>query len=174
MSSNFLSLILLKLSFSSFVYYSNSKLNNPTIHLTNNVILSHVDSARTLCVSLIKICYFHNIIISAVCKSCFHYIRDLKHIRNTIIVQTTACTIATSLIHCRIDYCNSATQTNLLQRVLNSAVRTVTKSPKFHHITPILKSFHWQFANSCCQCQLRMYSASIDNSSPTMHVVYIA
>jgi len=64
-------------------------------------------------------------------------------IRNTID-QTTACTIATSLIHSKIDYCNSlllnlpATQMNYLQLVLNSAARAVTKTPKFHHITSIL------------------------------------
>jgi len=38
--------------------------------------------------------------ISAVSNSCFHNIRDLRRIRNTID-QTTACTIATSLIHSR-------------------------------------------------------------------------
>jgi len=32
-----------------------------------------------------------------------------------------------------------ATQTNRLQLVLNSAARAVTETPKFHHITPILK-----------------------------------
>ena len=32
---------------------------------------------------------------------------------------------------------------NRLQLVLNSAARAVTKTPKFHHITPILKSLHW-------------------------------
>jgi len=35
-----------------------------------------------------------------------------------------------------------ATQTNRLQLVLNSAARAVTKTPKFHHITPILKYLH--------------------------------
>jgi len=39
-------------------------------------------------------------------KSCFQNIRDLRHIHNTID-QTTACAIATSLIHSKIDYCNS-------------------------------------------------------------------
>jgi len=55
--------------------------------------------------------------------------------------QTTACTIATSLIHSKIDYnCNSlllnlpATQTNRLQLVCNPATRAVTKTHKFHHI----------------------------------------
>jgi len=86
--------------------------------------------------------------ISSISKSCFLNIRDLRRIRNTID-QSTACTIATSLIHSKIDYCNSlllnlpATQTNCLQLVLNSAARVVTKAPKFHHITSILKSLHW-------------------------------
>jgi len=86
--------------------------------------------------------------ISSISKSCFLNIRDLRRIRNTID-QTTTCTIATSLIHFKIDNCNSlllnlpATQTNHLQLFLNSAARAVTKTPKFHHITPILKSLHW-------------------------------
>jgi len=39
---------------------------------------------------------------SSISKSCFLNIRDLRRIRNTID-QTTACTIATSLIHSKID-----------------------------------------------------------------------
>ena len=34
-------------------------------------------------------------------------------------------------------------QLNRLQLILNSAARAVTKTPKFHHITPHLKSLHW-------------------------------
>ena len=102
------------------------------------------------------ISHFLNIPISAISKSCFLNIRDLRRIRNTID-QTTACTIATSLVHSKIDYCNSlllnlpATQTNRLQLVLNSAARAVTKTPKFHHITPILKSLHWLKINERIQ-----------------------
>jgi len=65
------------------------------------------------------------------------------------IDQTTACTIATSLIHFQIDYCNSlllnppATQTNRLQLILNSTARAVTKTPKYHHIIAIPRSLHW-------------------------------
>jgi len=105
MSSNSVSLILLKLSFSSLVYFSNS-LNSiilPFIYLTMSY--SHMLILLAILVSsLIKICHLHN--ISDVSKSCFHNIRDLRHIRNTTD-QTTASTIATSLIHSIIDYCNS-------------------------------------------------------------------
>ena len=76
------------------------------------------------------------------------HIRDLRRIRNTLD-HTTACTIATSLIHSKLDYCNSLflnlnfQQTNRLQLILNSTARAVTKTPKYNHITPHLKSLHW-------------------------------
>ncbi len=44
-----------------------------------------------------------------------------------------------------------ATQTYRLQLVLNSAARAFTKTPKFHHITPILKSLHWLKINETIQ-----------------------
>ena len=56
----------------------------------------------------------------------------------------------TSLVYSLPDYCNflllnlPSTQTIRLQLVLNSAARAVTKTPKFYHITPILKSHHHQ------------------------------
>jgi len=66
-----------------------SKLNNPTIHLPNNVIFSPVDSARNLGVifdtNLSSVQH-----ISSISKSCFLNIRDLRRIRNTID-QSTAC-----------------------------------------------------------------------------------
>jgi len=69
---------------------------------------------------------------SAISKSCFYNTRDLRRIRNRpTIDQTSACTIATSLIHSKIDYCNSRVlnlQTNRLQLILNSAVPAVTKT----------------------------------------------
>ena len=58
-------------------------------------------------------------------------------------------TIATSLIHSKLDYCNSLflnlpqSQLNRLQLILNSTARAVSNTPKFSHITPVLKSLHW-------------------------------
>jgi len=75
--------------------------------------------------------------LSAAFDTIDHAMRDLRRIRNT------ACTIATSLIHSKIDYCNSrlinlpATQTNRLQLIFNSLLVMSKKIPNFHHITPI-------------------------------------
>jgi len=85
-----------------------SKLNNPTIHLRNNVILSPVDSARNLGAFFVTNMSLAQH-ISSISKSCLLNIRDLRRNRNTID-KTTACTIATSLIHSKIDFCNSSTQ----------------------------------------------------------------
>ena len=48
-----------------------------------------------------------------------------------------------------MEYCNFilpnlfGTQINRLQPVLNSDARPITGTPKFHHISPILKYLHW-------------------------------
>src|SRR6218665_416881 len=61
----------------------------------------------------------------------------------------TASTIATSIVHSKLDYCNSlflnldSTQIQHLQLIQNSLARAVTRTPRHHHITPVLKSLHW-------------------------------
>ena len=87
-------------------------------------------------------------LISSVSKSCLLSLRDLRRIRNTLDY-TTAKTIATSLIHSQADYYNSLflnlphSQLDGLQLSLNSAARAVSKTPRFAHISPALKSLHW-------------------------------
>jgi len=115
MSSNFLFLNPSKTEFLIFgLPQQLSKLNNPTIHLLNNMILSPVDSARILVSSLRNIS-----LIFSISKSCFLNIRDLRRIRYTND-QTTACTITILLwfIHSFIHSLLlnlPATQTNRLQ-----------------------------------------------------------
>ena len=59
-----------------------------------------------------------------------------------LLITLLPVTIATSLIHSKLDYCNSlflnlnCQQTNRLQLILNSTARAVTKTPKYNHITP--------------------------------------
>ena len=124
-----------------------SKIQNPTLTVTPTVSVSPASSARNLGIQFDSNLSLSDH-ISSVTKSCLFHVRDLRRLR-PILDQTTARNIATALIHSKLDYCNSlflnlpAYQLNRLQLVLNCAARAVTKSSKFCHITPILKSLHW-------------------------------
>ena len=48
------------------------------------------------------------------------------------------CTIAISIVHSKLDYCNS-----LYYSLPISLARAVVKSPKSCHITSILRTLHW-------------------------------
>ena len=86
--------------------------------------------------------------ISALSKSCYSHIHELRCIRPYLDLKT-ANTIATSIVHSKLDYCNSLyynlpySQLNRLQQIQNCFARAVFKAPKFTHTTPILKSLHW-------------------------------
>jgi Reverse transcriptase (RNA-dependent DNA polymerase) len=82
-----------------------SKVSNPIIHLPNNATLSLFHPSRNLGVIFDSNLTFSEH-ISAVSESCFHHVRDVRRIRN-IIDHTTVCTNATSLIHSKLDFCNS-------------------------------------------------------------------
>ena len=81
-------------------------------------------------------------------KFCYYHIRELRCIRLYLNFKT-ANTIVTSIVHSKLDYCNSLyynlpkSQTNRLQVIQNSLARALVKAPKFCHVTPILKSLHW-------------------------------
>jgi len=97
--------------------------------------------------------------ISALSKSCYYHIRELRCIRPYIDFKT-ASTIATSIVHSKLDYCNSLYhnlpnhQLNRLQQIQNSLARTVVKTPKSSHITPILRSLHWLKVNEHIEYKL--------------------
>ena len=86
--------------------------------------------------------------LSQIYKNSFYQIRDLRRIRKHLTL-ASAKTIAYSLIHSRLDYCNSLLyglpQTDLmkLQRVQNSLARAVCKGSKFCSARPLLKKLHW-------------------------------
>jgi hypothetical protein len=124
-----------------------SKLHKPSLAFDSNTIISPVTSARSLGVFFDNHLSFDNQ-ITALSKSCFYHIRDLRRIRDTLDFHTS-CTIATSLVHSKLDYCNSlyynlpAYQIDRLQSIQNCLARTVCRTSKFSHITPTLKSLHW-------------------------------
>ena len=83
--------------------------------------------------------------ISAISIACYYHTRQLLCIRS-YLDSTTACTIATSVVHSKLDYCNSLyynlpkSQITRLQLIQNSLACAVVKTPKSCHITPILLS----------------------------------
>ena len=82
--------------------------------------------------------------ISAISKDCYYHIRQLRCIR-PYLDSNTARTIVTSIVHSKLDYCNSLyynlpkSQINRLQLIQNSLARAVIKAPKSCHITPVSK-----------------------------------
>jgi len=65
------------------------------------------------------------------------------------VLVKTASTIATYIVHSKLDYCNTLyfsllnSQINRLQQIQNSLAGTVVKSPRFSHITPVIQTLHW-------------------------------
>jgi hypothetical protein len=148
MSANLLSL---NPSKTEFLIFGNpiqlSKLSSPSLEINSTTIIQPVSSARNLGILFDTNLTFSDQ-ISATCKSCNWHIHDLWRIRSTLDFNT-AKTIATSLVHSKLDYCNSlylnlpAYQIARLQHIQNSIARVVCRIPKHHHITPHLKSLHW-------------------------------
>src|SRR6218665_252640 len=126
------------------------KIPDSSIRLSNNSSSTTVISdapVRNLGVTFDPHLSFSNH-ISNLSRSCFMHIRDLRRIRPMLDFKN-ASTIATSIVHSKPDYCNSlflnldSTQIQRLQLIQNSLARAVTRTPRHHHITPVLKSLHW-------------------------------
>jgi len=102
-----------------------SKVSDPSILMPSTITIIPAKSTRNVGVILDSTISMSDH-ISSVSKSCFLSIRDLRRIRNTLDF-STARTIATSLIHCKLDYCNSRflnlpqSQLGRLQLILNSS-----------------------------------------------------
>jgi hypothetical protein len=148
MSANLLSL---NPSKTEFLIFGNpvqlAKINNPSLLINTNTNIKPVPTARNLGIIFDSNLNFNNQ-VSSLCKSCNWHIRDLRRIRSTLDFNT-AKTIATSLVHSKLDYCNSlylnlpAHQLHRLQLIQNNLARSVCKVSKYQHITPYLRSLHW-------------------------------
>ena len=81
-------------------------------------------------------------------SSCHYHIRDLRRIHNSLD-HKTATTIATSLVHSRLNYCNSlyyslpASQLYHLQLIQNALARTISRTLLHFPISPVLYPLHW-------------------------------
>jgi len=86
--------------------------------------------------------------VTNICKSANFHLRNIGAIRH-LLTDSSAQQLVHSFITSRLDYCNSLliglpdSQLNRLQRIQNNAARVVSKTKKFDHISPVLKSLHW-------------------------------
>ena len=86
--------------------------------------------------------------ITNVCRSLHLHLRNIRSIRKFLTDDATAC-IVHSLISSKLDYCNSLlyglpdSKLQRLQRMQNLAARIVSRTPKYDHISPVLKALHW-------------------------------
>jgi len=123
-------------------------LNSSSLFCLWFLTITQSDSASNLSVFLTHITqYVWSCFPVGLSKSCFICVRDLHRIRNTIDCSTQS--IAMSLIYSKVNWRNtlilnsSCSQLDRLQLISNPADRAVSKTPRFTHISPVLKSLHW-------------------------------
>ena len=96
----------------------------------------------------------------------------------TSIPQLPSCTIATSIVHSKLDYCNShyyklskSQLLSRLQHIQNYIARTVAKASMSCHITPILRSLHWLRINERIEYKLLSltYKVLTTTQPPYLH-----
>ena len=128
-------------------YKQRLKVTNASVHF-QNLTLTPTDSARNLGVIFDSNLDFKSH-ISSICRSSFFQIRQLRQIRSSLD-RDTATILANSLVHSKIDYCNSLLyglpdiSIIRLQRVQNSLARIVYNSSKRSaHSNTLLKTLHW-------------------------------
>ena len=86
--------------------------------------------------------------VSAVCRSCGLHIHNIGKIVKFLTPRATE-QLVHSFISSRLDACNSLLYSisdsllHRLQLIQNTAARLVTRTGKYEHITPVLKSLHW-------------------------------
>lgn len=147
------------------------KINNPKLVLAPDTTIIPVPTARNLGFKFDSSLNFESQ-ISQLSKACYVHIRDLRRLRPCLDTKT-ASTIATSIVHSKLDYCNSLyynlpkASINKLQSIQNALARAVTKSPKFSHISPILKSLHWLKITERIQYKIiTLTHSSLQSSKP--------
>ena len=94
--------------------------------------------------------------VNTVCKSPFYHLHNIGFIRK-YLTPNSAKIIVQALIVSKLYYCNSLLYglpsylIQKLQHIQNSAACLITQSPRFCHITPVLRDLHWLPVHLCIE-----------------------
>ena len=114
--------------------------------------------------------------ISVLSKFCCYHIWQLCCV-GAYLSSSTACTVASSIVHSELNYCNSLyynlpkSQITHLQQIQNFFALAVVKVPKSCHIIPVLHSLHWLRVTECIKYKLLTltYEVLTTIQPPYMH-----
>ena len=121
---------------------------NDSSFIIGNTIFQLTTIARNLGV-MVKQDFSMRSHINKLVQSCFYSLRQSRSIRRSLTFDA-ARKLINSLIHSRVDYCNSlfaglpAQSIDHLQSILNVSARLACGLHKYDHITPALRDrLHW-------------------------------
>ena len=86
--------------------------------------------------------------VNTICRSAYFHLRNISRVRSVLSQEATEKLIH-ALVMSRVDCCNallcgvSHSLTNKLQRILNTAARILTQTPKSVSMTLVCRDLHW-------------------------------
>ncbi len=86
--------------------------------------------------------------VSSICKTAFFHLKNISKLQ-PMLSMSNAETLIHAFMTSRLAYCNallggcSAHLINKLQLVQNAAVKVLTRTRKYDHISPVLSTLHW-------------------------------
>ena len=122
------------------------------VYLSRVIILRvgcHDLSVRNLGVTLDSTLSLHQYLMN-ICRAAYLELRRINSIRNFLSVDAVK-TLVCSLLLFRLDYCNSLLvglpqyHIKRLQGVQNAAARSILRTPRSEHISPLLQNLHFSY-----------------------------
>ena len=119
----------------------------PGVMNINGTCVNFSPSVRNLGITLDSTLSLHQHVMN-VCRVAYFELRRINSIRNFLSVDAVG-TLVCSLVLSRLDCCSSLLVglprclVERLQGVQNAAARSILRTPRLEHISPLLQNLHW-------------------------------